>query len=165
MVMRASMKIANLEAEVERLTRINKVLRARAAAEEAEFLDEPPETHGDWADGLSPQETCFMAALRKAYPRALSKLDLLEAIPGQDHAADRQVQVVGVLASRIRTKKGQGLFENVKGFGFVLTQDGAEFVDAPNKGKVLNVDQAYSIPTSYMAGTAGPPYGAKSARR
>lgn len=151
MAERASAKIANLEAEVERLTRINRVLQAKVSAEEAEFLDDAPETFGSWAADLSAQEAAFVAILRRAHPKPASRLDILAHLPSQDHAVDRDVKLVGVLASRIRTKLGHDVIESVKGFGYGLTASGAQQVDAPKKDKPPQRDFGYSGPTSFHA--------------
>lgn len=83
---------------------------------------DPPQAHEPWMKGLTPQECALMGALYRHYPNPIGKYDLLDMLPGQDHARDRQVQLVSLKVHHLRGKLGPEAIESVRGFGYRLGQ-------------------------------------------
>lgn len=99
----------------ERAARI-KVLEALLASEGVETVPE----QASWAVGLTRQQCALMTALYAAYPRTASKWSLLDAMPPNDHAADRSIRQVAVIVSMARRALGKPAIECVHGQGYRL---------------------------------------------
>jgi DNA-binding response OmpR family regulator len=84
-------------------------------------------THDGWMTGLTRQERALMGVLFARYPHAMPRDTLLDFLPGQDHARERQLQVVDVIVHKVRKKLGVHAVETERGRGFRL---GKVFYDA-----------------------------------
>lgn len=103
-------------AEIRRLQRENAALRAQLRAADIE-----PITCPSWAVGLTRQEAALIGALKACYPRVMDRLDIDEALPHHDHAADRDLGLAGILIHRVRKKVGHDAIENIRGCGWRLS--------------------------------------------
>jgi DNA-binding response OmpR family regulator len=112
-------------AEIRRLQRENAALRAQLRAADIE-----PMTCPDWAVGLTRQEAALIGALRACYPRVMDRLDIDEALPHHDHAADRDLGLASILIHRVRKKLGHDAIENIRGHGWRLSAAFATHLDA-----------------------------------
>jgi hypothetical protein len=74
----------------------------------------------EWMRGLTSQERALVGLLYACYPRARSTYDLLEGLPGRDHARERQVQIVGSVVHKVRRKLGADAVVTERGLGFRL---------------------------------------------
>ncbi len=74
-----------------------------------------------WMASLRGQEIALIAALNAAHPRALDIYALDEALPRQDHAADRSVKGVHVAIHGVRKKLGAHVIDTVRGHGWRLS--------------------------------------------
>ena len=74
-----------------------------------------------WMSSLRGQEIALIAALNAAHPRALDIYALDEALPRQDHAADRSVKGVHVAIHGVRKKLGSHVIDTVRGRGWRLS--------------------------------------------
>ena len=96
-------------------------LKARISVLEARLLALGMETAtGAWIVGFSPQERSMLEMLSSAYPRFISLYDLEERLSGRDHARDRDVRIVRVIISRIKSKLGKDVIVNEPGTGYRL---------------------------------------------
>ena len=77
-------------------------------------------TYHAWMQGLTPQEQALLGVLFQHYPNPVDKYELLELIPGYDHVAERQAQLVSVKVHHLRKKLGADAIENVWGRGYRL---------------------------------------------
>lgn len=110
------MSHADLRAEVADLNAYADTLKGVLVASGFETF----ERVGGWAAKLSPQERALVGALFHAYPRVMAAADLLECLPGQDHAVDRQLGLVAVKVCHIRAKLGADAIVTERGVGFAL---------------------------------------------
>ena len=90
-------------------------------------------THDAWMTGLTRQERALMGVLFARYPHAMPRDTLLDFLPGQDHARERQLQVVDVIVHKVRKKLGVHAVETERGHGFRL---GKVFYDALPKKRI-----------------------------
>lgn len=74
--------------------------------------------YAGWMSGLSPQERALLGVLYAKYPRPVPREVILEFLPGQDHARERQLQVVDVLVHKLRKKLGADAVVTERGAGF-----------------------------------------------
>jgi len=91
-------------------------------------------THAGWMSGLSPQERALVGVLYARYPQPVRREVALELLPGNDHARERQLQVVDVLVHKLRKKLGGEAVITERGAGFRL---GSAFYERTPK---LNLD-------------------------
>ena len=105
-------------------------LKARIAGLEARLnaLGLEAEDVGAWIVGLTAQERQMIELLSDAYPRFVSLYALEERLVGRDHTLDRDVRIVRVLVSRIRTKLGKDVILTQQGIGYGLGIPRAEIV-------------------------------------
>lgn len=82
------------------------------------------------AFGLSPGAAHLVRALHGGRGRAVTHLQLLEAIPSPDRLADRSLSNVNTLVCRARKGLGQDSIANVWGRGYRLTDVGMDRVSA-----------------------------------
>ncbi len=75
-----------------------------------------------WMSGLTAQERALVGLLYACYPRALSTYDILEGLPGRDHARERQVHLVSIVVCKVRRKLGADAIVTERGVGFRLSQ-------------------------------------------
>lgn len=87
---------------------------AAVAAGSAELPDELPA----WAEGLTAQEAALLGVLASRPGRVFDKFTIDEALPHQDHAAERQVKLVDVVVCKVRKKKGADWIETVWARGY-----------------------------------------------
>lgn len=99
--------------EAERQQRYIDALKAQLAS-----IDSAPISRPDWAETLTPQETALMTALITARSGYRSLVDLEAALPGGDHVADRDPQIVHVVISKVRRKLGRDVIVNARGLGW-----------------------------------------------
>lgn len=83
-------------------------------------------SYDGWMSGLTRQERALMGVLFARYPHAMPRDTLLDFLPGQDHARERQLQVVDVIVHKVRKKLGVHAVETERGRGFRL---GKSFYD------------------------------------
>lgn len=126
--MKTSEVIARLERDldVERMHRM--VLEAQLSAQNLPPLPPP----GPWAGLLRKQEAELLAMLIGCYPRPMSRYEIEDRLPGRDHAAERHLNLIAVLVSRIRKKLGRDAIVNVHGDGWRA----GEAIAAEHKGRV-----------------------------
>jgi DNA-binding response OmpR family regulator len=74
--------------------------------------------------GLSPYLAKFLLALYAAKGSARTVLQLMDAVPPQDHARERGQDIVAVWACHLRRKLGKDALENCYGVGYRLTPRG-----------------------------------------
>ena len=89
--------------------------------------------HARWMSGLSRQERALLGVLYARYPRPVPREVILEFLPGQDHARERQLQVVDVLVHKLRKKLGAEAVVTVRGEGFRF---GSHFYEQAPKTRV-----------------------------
>ncbi len=89
--------------------------------------------HARWMSGLAPQERALLGVLYARYPRPAPREVILEFLPGNDHARERQLQVVDVLVHKLRKKLGAEAVVTVRGEGFRL---GGDFYDQTPKTRL-----------------------------
>lgn len=83
--------------------------------------------------GLTRQERTLVWLLRRHYPAYVSPPDILDNLPGLDHAHDRQWAHVKTVVSNVRRKLGRGSVENLRGEGYRIS---------PELHRKLNMDTA-----------------------
>ncbi len=81
-----------------------------------------------WVWSLSRQERELLQALVVAYPRALTDAYLDQVVVHHEHAAERGVNVIPVIVSRVRHKLPMGGIERVKHVGYRLSAEAAGFL-------------------------------------
>ena len=86
-----------------------------------------------WMTGLSPQERALIGVLYARYPRPVPREVILGLLPGNDHARERQLQVVDVLVHKVRKKLGADVVVTERGEGFRV---GRAFYDQLPKSPV-----------------------------
>lgn len=74
----------------------------------------------DWAAGLTKQEAALVGVLFARYPKAIPRADIIEHLPGHDHARERQLQLVDIVVHKVRKKLGADTIEAERGIGFRL---------------------------------------------
>ena len=89
--------------------------------------------HARWMTGLSPQERALVGVLYARYPRPVPREVLLDLLPGNDHARERQLQVVDVVVHKVRKKLGADAVVTERGEGFRF---GGAFYDKLPKSRV-----------------------------
>lgn len=72
------------------------------------------------APSLTPQSRALLGLLFACYPTPVSQWDAINAIPGRDHAEDRQPHLVCVLVCKIRNALGRDAIQSIRGAGYVL---------------------------------------------
>lgn len=117
-------------------------LRARVAVLEGQLaaagLDpRAVEAEPDWALALSRQERALMGVLIGVAPRVLDAVQIDEALPHRDRAAERDLKLVTTLVSGARRKLGAGAIETVWGEGYrlgpgFLTKRGGDAPQTPD---------------------------------
>jgi DNA-binding response OmpR family regulator len=73
---------------------------------------------GFWLGGLTPQERALLGVLYARYPQTVAREVILDFLPGQDHARERQLQMVDVLVHKVRKKFGADAVVTQRGHGF-----------------------------------------------
>lgn len=117
--MRPSEVIADLRARLADAEALIDLQRGQLAAEGVEgFLDPTPLLRD-----LKTQERALVGILLRAFPTTLCDFAILERLPGRDHAEDRDVTIVRVLACRARKVLGHDAIETVRGCGYRLGSD------------------------------------------
>ena len=112
--MKASEKIARLEARLQAERKLAASLRAQLAAQGVEPVDGPPA----WSRGLTANEAALMQMLLGAHPRVVRAWDIEENLPRRDHAKERTEGVVRTQVHRVRAVLGKGAIERVRGVGY-----------------------------------------------
>lgn len=92
--------IACLKGIVREQEQIINTLKGALASEDCRYLH----VIEHWGHSLTRQESAMMGALYAAYPRAISKFDLSELLPGHDHVRERSLATINVLIHKIRKK-------------------------------------------------------------
>lgn len=112
--MRPKQEIERLRGEVERLQAMLSLANSRLRSQGLGQV-----THVEpWAIGLTQQQASAMQSLITAYPRCLDMFDLDDAVPHNDHAADRNVQAMAkTLVFTLRKKLGATAIET-RGKGY-----------------------------------------------
>lgn len=77
-------------------------------------------TQADWMSGLTKQEAALVGVLYAHYPRSVPRADIIEHLPGHDHARERQLQLVDIVVHKVRRKLGALTIEAERGVGFRL---------------------------------------------
>lgn len=115
--LRPSEQRALWEREIAELRATIDVLKGALAAESpaVALADGRP-----WMAGLTRQERALAGALLAVSPRVVQSWDLLDLLPGHDHAEDRVLSVVGVIVYRVRRKLGDGVICNSRGEGYFM---------------------------------------------
>jgi DNA-binding response OmpR family regulator len=75
-----------------------------------------------WLSGLTRQEASLVGVLYTAFPHATSRMDIIDHLPGNDHARERQLQLVDIVVHKIRKKLGQSAIEAERGVGFKMSE-------------------------------------------
>lgn len=86
--------------------------------------------HAHWMTGLTRQERALIGVLVAKYPRPVPRDVVLDALPGQDHARERQLQIVDAVVHKVRRKLGAEVIITERGCGFRL---GRSFHDQLSK--------------------------------
>jgi len=76
----------------------------------------------DWMSGLTKQEAALVGVLYAHYPRSVPRADIIEHLPGHDHARERQLQLVDIVVHKVRRKLGAQTIEAERGVGFRLSE-------------------------------------------
>jgi DNA-binding response OmpR family regulator len=79
-------------------------------------------TQADWMSGLTKQEAALVGVLYAHYPRSVPRADIIEHLPGHDHARERQLQLVDIVVHKVRRKLGAQTIEAERGVGFRLSE-------------------------------------------
>lgn len=109
--------IAYLQAELADLNIYCNTLKGALAAQGCTTF----ERLGPWSSKLTTQECALVGALIHAHPRVVAQPDLLDCMPGHDHAAERQLNLVVVKVNHIRQKLGhKDAIVSVRGLGYAL---------------------------------------------
>jgi len=74
----------------------------------------------DWMAGLTKQEAALVGVLYAHFPRSVPRADIIEHLPGNDHARERQLQLVDIVVHKVRKKLGAQAIEAERGVGFRL---------------------------------------------
>lgn len=122
--MRASRRIAELEAEVADLRAIVAVLKGEAYMASATGLARKPV----WAKGLNPQEHALVGLLLGAYPRYVDSFDLLDGLPSTTRAQERSTAQIRLLVCRIKKQLGKDTIKCQRGEGYALTKSGHDLL-------------------------------------
>ncbi len=112
--MKASDRIARLEARLQAERKLTASLQAQLAAEGVEPVDGPP----GWTRGLTANDVALMMMLLKAHPRVVRFWDLEENLPKRDHVKERTEGVIRTHVHRVRAVLGKGAIERVIGLGY-----------------------------------------------
>lgn len=78
--------------------------------------------HAGWMTGLTRQERALIGVLVAKYPLPVPRDVAIDALPGQDHARERQLQIVDAVVHRLRRKLGAEVIITERGCGFRLAQ-------------------------------------------
>lgn len=114
--MRPSEVISGLRAQLAETERQRDAALGQLEAAGIEFVPMPQAL-----SCLTGQERALVVILNAAYPSAVNKYDLLDALPSLDHARDRDVRLVDVVTSKVRRKLGDPhSIENTYGVGYRL---------------------------------------------
>lgn len=92
------------------------VLKGALAAAGCEAMPDS----ADWMKGLTKQEAALMGILFAAYPQPRARVDIIEHLPGHDHAKERQLQLVDIVVHKVRKKLGAAVIVAERGIGFRL---------------------------------------------
>ena len=114
--MRPSEVIAALRAQLAERDALIDVLKGALSADGAEVIAAAPAA----LVALSPQERAFVGVLFRAYPRAVDAYVLLDLLPSRDHARERDLSLVTVLAWKVRKKLGADAITSARGRGYRL---------------------------------------------
>src|SRR6185503_2455370 len=101
-----------------RLARLEALAEAQAAALAADGCETVLAPSAILARLSSGQERALVGALWRVHPAGLDPLTLLERLPANDHARDRDLALVKTVVARIRRKLGAGAIETLRGEGF-----------------------------------------------
>lgn len=77
-------------------------------------------TYAAWMSALARQERALVGILFASYPRAMPREAILGLLPAQDHARERQLQIVDILVHKVRKKLGKDTVVTERGEGFRL---------------------------------------------
>ena len=77
-------------------------------------------SHASWMSGLARQERALVGILFASYPRSMPREAILALLPSNDHARERQLQIVDILVHKIRKKLGKDTVVTERGEGFRL---------------------------------------------
>jgi len=78
--------------------------------------------HAGWMTGLTRQERALVGVLVAKYPLPVPRDVVIDALPGQDHVRERQLQIVDAVVHRLRRKLGAEVIITERGCGFRLGQ-------------------------------------------
>jgi DNA-binding response OmpR family regulator len=76
--------------------------------------------HAAWMSGMARQERALIGMLFASYPRAMPRESILDLLPGQDHARERQLQIVDTVVHKVRKKLGKDAVVTERSIGFRL---------------------------------------------
>ncbi len=82
--------------------------------------------HSGWMTGLTRQERALIGVLAAKYPLPVPRDVVIDALPGQDHVRERQLQIVDAVVHKVRRKLGADVIVTDRGCGFRL---GRSFYD------------------------------------
>jgi len=115
---RASDLVGALERRVAALEALVEAQAGALAAQGCEAVLAPSPLLARLGSG---QERALVGALWRAHPAGIDTLTLLERLPPNDHARDRDVALVKTVVARVRRKLGAAAIETLRGEGFRLS--------------------------------------------
>lgn len=113
---RPSEILRSQQAVIRQQDELIEVLKAALAAAGVEHTP----SYSAWMGGLVRQERALVGILFASYPRALARETILELLPSQDRARERQLQIVDAVVCKIRKKLGAEAVVTERGEGFRL---------------------------------------------
>ncbi len=124
----AQVRIQKLEADVERLTFELRDARSQVAAER----DMQIECALRRQSGMTPQAAFVLTQLYNTR-RTMTAALLLDILPSQDRANDRELKMISVVVHRLRARIGIDKVDT-RGGGYAITEAGVAAVEAALRG-------------------------------